>query len=273
VRPWIEFIQSQRLPWQSHDPWGVRPGVEIKVLSHDDETGAASLIVRYPVGFTAAPSAFNIDEEVLILEGGLKVGAQALDHLGFAHWPAGYRIGGISSPNGAIVLTFLSGLPKRLPEPAEYRPDRLVEKLDAYQVSYTGNFHPKFPPGAGRKKLFEDPVTHDTSWLLGTLPLRWSETAEVHPTVEEMYLISGETHGNRGVMRPGAYFWRPAGAPHGPYGTVTGNLYFFRTKGGPLSTDYVPPAESFQWWPKYNPVLPEQLAAYRGESPPGPDCW
>jgi Domain of unknown function (DUF4437) len=272
VRPWIEFVQSQKLPWQSHDPWGVRRGVEIKALSHDDESGAASLLVRYPASFSAPAGSFSVDEEFLVLEGSLLAGPHRYGHLGYAHWPAGYRNSGMSSPDGAVVLTFLSGVPKRV-EARDFRADRLVEKVDAYHVSYTGNFHPQFPPGAGRKKLFEDPITHDTSWLLGTLPLRWSEAAEVHPTVEEMYLITGETHGNRGVMRPGAYFWRPAGAPHGPYGTLTGNLYFFRTKGGPLATDYVAPAQSFQWWPKYNPVIPEHLAAFRGEVPPGPNCW
>jgi hypothetical protein len=103
--------------------------------------------------------------------------------------------------------------------------------------------------------------------------MRWAERAEVHPTVEEMYLISGEVHGNRGVMRPGAYFWRPPSMPHGPYGTRTGNLYLFRTKGGLLSTSYVDPERKFRWWPEFDPVLPPELEAYRGEAPAGPACW
>ena len=70
----------------------------------------------------------------------------------------------------------------------------------------------------------------------GTLPIRWAERSEIHPVVEEMYLLAGEVHGDRGIMRPGAYFWRPPFVPHGPYGTQTGNLYFFRTRGGGLST-------------------------------------
>ena len=32
---------------------------------------------------------------------------------------------------------------------------------------------------------------------------------------------AGEVHGDRGVMRPGAYFWRPPFVRHGPYGTQT----------------------------------------------------
>ncbi|NJO13025.1 MAG: DUF4437 domain-containing protein [Gammaproteobacteria bacterium] len=129
------------------------------------------------------------------------------------------------------------------------------------------------PAGAGRKLLYQDPDTQDTTWLLGTLPLRWAERSEVHPTVEEMYLLAGEVHGNRGVMRPGAYFWRPASKPHGPYGTQTGNLYLFRTKGGKLATTYVAPEKPFHWWPAYDPVLPPELQAYRGEAPSGARRW
>lgn len=273
MRPWIEFIQSQKLPWRPHDLWGTRSGVEIKILSRDEETGASSLLVRYPRGFSSPGGVLSVDEEFLVLDGALAIGERVYGHLSYGHWPAGYRNPGVRSENGAVVLTFFSGLPQPAAGKIEYRKDRLIEYVDAYQVPYTGNFHPKFPPGAGRKKLYADPITHDTSWLLGTLPLRWAEEAEIHPTVEEMYLISGETHGNRGVMRPGAYFWRPAGAPHGPYGTLTGNLYFFRTKGGALSTDYVAPTRSFRWWPTYDPVLPDALLPYRGEVDPGPRCW
>jgi hypothetical protein len=178
----------------------------------------------------------------------------------------------MGSESGAVVLTFFSSRPSWGPAgPVDSA--RLVENLNAFSVPYTGKFHPEFPPGAGRKMLYEDPVTHDQSWLLGTLPMRWAERAEVHPVIEEMYLLSGESHGNRGVMRPGAYFWRPPQIPHGPYGTLTGNLYFFRTKGGGLSTEYVDTPKSFRWWPDYDPVLPEELAAARGEAPNTPRCW
>jgi hypothetical protein len=71
-----------------------------------------------------------------------------------------------------------------------------------------------------------------------------------------MFLLAGEVHGDRGLMRPGAYFWRPPHVPHGPYGSLTGNIYFFRTKGGPLSTTYVEPRRPFRWWPDHDPILP-----------------
>jgi len=271
-RPWIEFVQSQNLPWRPDVLEGVRPGVSIKELSRDDETGATSLLVRYPAGWSQAGGALSVDEEFLVLDGAIMIGARDYREKSYAHLPAGYPRGVMATESGAILLTFLSGRPT--PAPAStFDPARLIEHLDVFAVPYTGNFHPEFPPGAGRKKLYEDPVTRDQTWILGTLPMRWAERAETHPVVEEMYLLSGESHGNRGVMRPGAYFWRPPGIRHGPYGTLTGNLYFFRTKGGPLSTEYVDAAKPFRWWPDYDPVLPESMAVARGEGPKAPACW
>ena len=273
TRPWIEFIQSQNLPWQSGDLGGTRPGVEIKQLSVDEDDGACSLLIRYPPGWRSTGGPLAVDDEFLVLEGTLEIGNREYAQFAYAHLPAGFATGAWQSPRGAVVLEFFSGRPSPGHQDAQLDERRLVLHKDTFQVPYTGNFHPEFPPGAGRKLLYMDTVTRDTTWILGTLPMRWAERAEVHPTVEEMYLISGEVHGNRGVMRPGAYFWRPPSMPHGPYGTRTGNLYLFRTKGGLLSTNYVEPEREFQWWPEFDPVLPPELEAYRGEAPTGPVCW
>lgn len=270
-RPQTEFIQSQSLPW-TPDRFGLGDAVETKVLSEDEATGGASLLVRYPAGWRAPAGARSADEEFLVLDGGLTVGDASFGPFGYAHWPAGYDAGRRMCESGATVLTFLSA---RLDgtAPASFDPARLVERLDALQVTYTGNFHAEFPPGAGRKVLFTDPDTQATSWILGTLPLRWAERAEVHEHVEEMYLLAGESHGDRGVMRPGAYFWRPGHIPHGPYGTLTGNLYFFRTQEGPLITRYVEPQTPFHWDPAYRPALPDSHAQIADATPPGPKPW
>jgi len=266
AREWIEFVQSQRIAWSNDDLGGLRTGATIKLLSRDDETGASSLLVRYPEGFFAPGGALAVDEEFLVLDGTLEAGARTFGPLGYAHWPAGFDAGPMSSPDGVTLLLFFSGEPTRKGAPADYDCDRLIEQLDGFEVPYTGNFHPEFPVGAGRKLLYTDPRTGDTSWILGTMPLRWAARPERHPVVEEMYLLSGEVHGNCGVMRPGAYFWRPPNEEHGPYGSLTGNLYFFRTKGGPLTTDYVDSSTKFTWWPEYHPILPARLEAARGET-------
>jgi hypothetical protein len=273
ARPWIEFVQTQLIPWREDGLAPARRGVDCKRLSTDNETGACSLLVRYPAGWRSPGGALAVDEEFLVLDGELVIGEEVHGDKSFAHLPAGFASGVWSSERGAVLLEFFSGTPARGNGAAGFDPRRLVVNRDVFAVPYTGNFHPEFPPGAGRKVLYEDPLTHDTSWILGTMPIRWAERAEVHPTVEELYLLSGEVHGNRGIMRPGAYFWRPPSVAHGPFGTQTGNLYFFRTKGGNLSTTYVEPEKKFHWNPRYDPVLPPELEACRGEVPPGPRCW
>jgi hypothetical protein len=273
ARPWIEFVQSQRIPWRQGGLGEARAGVEVKRLSTDGETGACSLLVRYPAGWESAGGALAVDDELLVLDGSLRIGGREYGALAYAHFPAGFATGGWSSSTGAVVLEFFSATPARARTADAHDAERLVLHKSSFEVPYTGNFHPDFPPGAGRKLLYVDPRTRDTSWLLGTLPLRWAERAEVHPTVEEMYLLAGEVHGNRGIMRPGAYFWRPPSIPHGPYGSLTGNLYFFRTKGGMLTTTYADASREFSWWPEYTPVLSPELEPYRGEAPPVARCW
>jgi hypothetical protein len=276
-RPRIEFVQSQHLPWRAEPLAAARAGTEARVLSRDAETGACSLLVRYPAGWRRdVAEHLLVDEEFLVIDGSLTVGGFTYGEKGYAHLPThAPRQGMAAGEKGAVVLTFFSATPALAAGVARRAPDpsRLVEGLDAYQVPYTGNFHPEFPAGAGRKMLFEDPASGDQSWILATMGLRWAERAERHPVVEEMYLIAGEVHGNCGIMRPGAYFWRPPDIAHGPYGSKTGNIYFFRTKGGPLATEYEDPAQPFRWNPPHSPVLPPDMAAHGGEAAASPRPW
>ena len=271
-RDWVEFVQSQNLPWRAAALPALGDEVELKRLSEDADSGALSALLRYPAGYHADATALAADEEFLVLDGELTIGGRRFGPFAYAHWPRGFNGGERRSTSGAVVLTFYSAAPEAAAD-AAYDPERLVEHCDAFDVPYTGNFHPEFPPGAGRKVLFTDPDTGETSWILGTLPMRWAERSEVHPYVEEMYLLSGESHGDRGVMRPGAYFWRPGGIPHGPYGTLTGNLYFFRTRGGGLETEYVEPRRPFRWWPDYEPELPASMREHGGEVERLSRCW
>ena len=209
-RPHVEFVQSQRLPWERGRLSRVRGAVATRLLSRDPADGACSLLVEYPAGFTCEGGALCADDEFLVLGGALEIDGQRHGELAYAHLPAGYTTREWAAPQGAVVLEFFSREPARLTAPVAHDPRRLVRHLDGFTVPYTGNFHPEFPPGAGRKLLYSDPLTQDASWLLGTLPMRWAERAETHPVVEEMYLLAGEVHGDRGVMRisGGRRAWR-----------------------------------------------------------------
>lgn len=262
-RPHIEFVQSQHLPFVAGALGGARAAFAAKVLSRDSESGATSSIVQVPPGWQFE-GALNTDEEFLILEGDLTVSGTALGPFGYAHLPVG-SANALSSTQGATALWFLDAVPQTVAARASDPARRVV--LDAATVPYTGNFHPEFPAGAGRKWLFRDPAGGEETWLLGTMALRNAARQEVHPVVEEMFLLAGDVHSDRGIMRPGAYFWRPPGIAHGPFGTRTGNLYLFRTVGGALATTYIDSAHAFRWDPPYNPALPPELESARGEAP------
>lgn len=262
-RPFIEFVQAQALPWERGRYGDPLSGVDARTLSVDPETGAASVLLRYPPGWRCdAPWRIAADEELFVLSGSLRIGAVTHRRYGYAHLPAGYLRESGASDTGAVVLTFFSAEPA--PGAGEPDPARLVESLDALDGPWGGNFHPQFPPGAGRKFLRQDPHDGEQSWILGTMPLRSGRRPERHPVVEEMYLLAGELVGHVGIMRPGAYFWRPPEEWHGPFGSLTGNLMLFRTKGGPLSTEYTEHEVDFTWTPRHQPILPEPLREHGG---------
>ncbi|MER6175200.1 DUF4437 domain-containing protein [Streptosporangium sp. NPDC001681] len=260
-RPFIEFLQTQRLAWSGAG--GVREGAEVRELSRDAATGACSTLVRYPAGWRRErDEALDTDEEFFVLSGSLRIGEVDYGRYSYGHLPSGYHRAGMSSPAGAVVLTFFAAEAHAIPTSSHLPTlvsERVVERIDALDGAWGGGFHPEFPPGAGRKWLRRDPVTGDETWVLGTMPLRQGQKAERHPVVEEMFLLSGELVGHLGIMRPGAYFWRPPEEWHGPFGSLTGNLMLFRTVGGPLSTEYHTERGDFCWEPEHRPILPPHL--------------
>jgi hypothetical protein len=95
------------------------------------------------------------------------------------------------------------------------------------------------PPGLTIKRLRVDEETGERTWLAACVPGWCEDRAEIHPTVEEAFLVRGDTLlGERGEMTPGCYFWRPPLVRHGPMTTRDGCLVFFRTKGGALEVEY-----------------------------------
>ncbi|MEJ6606815.1 MAG: DUF4437 domain-containing protein [Candidatus Planktophila sp.] len=264
-RPFIEFIQSQQLPWVEKDYiCNIRGRVLTRELSTDSDTGACSLLIKYSSNYQQSIEGYlSADEEFFVLDGEISIDGERYGRYNYGHFPKGLVSNSITS-SGAVVLTFFDKKPELISavaDSAELESERIIKRIDALAGEWGGNFNPDFPPGAGRKWMRRDPVTKDETWILGTMPLRYGMRSEKHPVVEEAYLLSGELVGHLGIMTPGAYFWRPPEEPHGPFGSMTGNLYLFRTVGGPLSTIYEPDSRGFNWKPKHDPILPGALAA------------
>ncbi len=280
MRPHIEFIPSQWLPWQPDAIPGGRPGVMARVLSRDDVDGACSLVVRYPAGYALGPEALDADEEFIVLEGALEIDGVAYGRHDYAHLPRGLRRRGLRTTGGAEVLTFFSAAPHALASDdaalPHHDPARLVRRIDTRAMApMTGPRKHMASEGfnhggTAHKLLFDDPLTQDKTWIAGLPPYWCCDTVERHPVCEEEFALAGDIHMPNGVMHEGAYFWRPADAPHGPFGTLGGTIHLCRGKGGPYSTRFEPASRPFRWDPPYAPILPPDYRRHlRGVIPAG----
>ncbi|MBL8630268.1 MAG: DUF4437 domain-containing protein [Rhodospirillaceae bacterium] len=273
ARPHIEFIQSQAVPWIPQDDTCARPGAFAKTLSADPDTGAATLVVKYPAGWHLDTAHYlESDEEFFIFKGALWVGSVEYKTGDYAYLPAGMPRPSMHSDTGAVVLTFHEGASQLVrgetPGPM-YDAGRLIAKMESTAMPWA---HPADPivaataNGAGRKLLREDPETGERTWLLRFGPDDPAKMThgrvEIHPVVEEVFLMEGEISMPYGYLKPGSYFWRPPGIAHGPVGTLKGLYGFFRCKGGPLTTQWSDGELPITWHPKHNPTVPPQYAAY-----------
>ncbi|MDX2223818.1 MAG: DUF4437 domain-containing protein [Rhodospirillaceae bacterium] len=273
-RPHVEFIQSQAIPFTRGLYGGARSGIDCRVLSRDEETGAASTVLRYPPGWRQdQPQALNADEELFVLDGALEINGATYGKHVYAHLPKGYPRRSMSSAMGAAVLTFFSGEPSAALAPSSPNFDarKLVERLDTRRMpGHTGkrthmNTGDWDPSGTVHKSLYADPDTGERTWLIGLMPYWSTDRAEIHPVVEEEFAILGDICFPLGVMRDGGYFWRPPGIKHGPFATWGGTLHLCRCKGGPFATEWVA-TDGPDWEPPYTPIMDERYRRHVAEA-------
>ncbi len=264
ARPHIEFVQAQHLPWE---PFPSRPGVSMKRLSQDEETGALSAILRYPAGWRAPEGTLAMDEEFFVLDGVVNHGGTHYEADCYAFWPRFFPRRAISTRSGATVLTFLSA-PSSPPRP--FDPTQLTERIDVregeWKADLAGMGLEVMANTARIRRLRSDPDTGEVTYITATIPYWQESQPERHPVIQEFFCLAGEIAGPQGIMRAGAYVWRPANVTHGPYGSVTGAVFLFRSHGGPQSTEHDPPVR-FRFDPPHRPVLPDELLAVGAPAP------
>src|SRR6185312_16385121 len=107
MRPHIDFVQAQNLPWQSADIVD-RPSLSLKLLSQDLESGALSVLLRYPAGWSATDEWLDADEEFFVLDGALEINGRVYHDHTYANLPSGTVRNSASSPIGAVILAFFS---------------------------------------------------------------------------------------------------------------------------------------------------------------------
>ena len=261
ARPFIEFIQAQNLTWDA------RHGVEIKHLSQDDETGASSSIVRYPPGWQTPGRTLASDQEFFVLDGEIRHGNVIYTQDCYAFWPRGFQRQAMVTPTGAVVLMFHAA-----PDPnAPYDPDRLTEYVNIREGDWNADLVAMGLDAMATfsriRRLRSDPDTGEITYVTAVLPFFQESQPERHPVIQEIFVLAGEVAGPHGIMRAGAYVWRPANITHGPYGSTTGAVFLFRSHGGPQATEHDPPVP-FRFDPPHNTVVPPCLRVLAEPVPP-----
>ena len=177
-------------------------------------------------GRSLAMLGLNIDEELYVLSGALTINGVRYGEACYAHLPAGFARQSASASGGAVVLTYLSGVPESAtgaPPPGLYKEARLVTRIEVPRMNDLGTADfarlgsSEFDPtGLGTRILREDPETGEVTWIMGCDDGGWTEktedggsSMERHPVVEEIFVVAGAMTGNVGTLYPGAYFWRP----------------------------------------------------------------
>jgi len=273
TRPHIDFLQSQALPWKP-SPWPFLPGCQLKTLSRDADTGALSLLVRYPSGWAApAPGPLGTTEELFVLEGMLELDGRRYGQDCYGWFPPGWRHAVRATADGAVALVFLGAEPVSR-EAAATTARRAVEGvlIDAFALAWVAA-----GPGAGfgaaahRSKSLHVAPDGGPATTLITLPAHlhppdWRAPQEIHGCAEEVFLLSGDLVSPAGAMTAGAYCSRPAAVTQGPYASRGGGLALVRTHGTPQSTEHSAHELELERAPQYQPVLPPALRTRGGGS-------
>jgi hypothetical protein len=268
TRPHTCFVQAQEMPWMSGAPGNPDIAVHSKVLSQDDITGAFTAILKVDRGFSRpGPVHFRCDVEIFVLQGELEVNGERYTKDTYAYWPSG--------EHGCVLLALFDGFHQPIlgaPPAGHYREDKLIRKLDAYEMEWQtgekGSVTGKpLSPTIFTKKLRVDPETQEQTFLYAALPHhappRIMKGKFGHPMIEEVFVLSGEyTFGDVGKMGPGGYAWWRENEMHGPAGSEIGYNLFIRIYGGPLKNKFLEEPSPFSFTPPHNPVLPEHLKAY-----------
>lgn len=103
---WVDI--GAALP--SADDLVVSPGAKMAILTEDPATGAVTMLLRVPAGWsTSGPESHSVLQEELLIEGDLTIGDARLRPGSYACFPPGLVHGPAHTDGGALVLVMLSG--------------------------------------------------------------------------------------------------------------------------------------------------------------------
>lgn len=256
ARPHIEFVQTQNVDWSI-----AGNGLAEKVLNADPQSTDATLILRYPAGYSApARNDAMPAEEYFVLEGSIAIGSRICGLHAYGFLPGGADTPARATKDGATVLIFrhAEGDTNSLADIAER-----VE-IDTPNMPWdVSTYDPKLNHlRLARKVLRLGPNDSCRTFLLAGMPHGTPEDselpAETHDHCEEMFMISGSMWAPEGLMQPGAYFFRPPNIVHGPHVSEYG---FFQIMRSPMAnrivTHWSDETRPIPIGSAYAPILPE----------------
>lgn len=192
--------------------------------------------------------------EILTLRGRMSVDGSPLAEGAYLDIPAGATSATLRCDGDAEALVMIEDVAT----PDEQGGAITAVDTHALSLELPG---PGVPAGLAVKRLRVDARHGDWTWIGAGAPEYLEHRAEIHPTVEEGFVLRGDVLlGSRGEMRAGDYFWRPPNVRHGPIYCRSGRLIFFRTKGGGLRTTY----EEVPEWPQIVAEYRSREAFYQG---------
>lgn len=261
ARPHIEFVQAQNVAWHY-----LPDGLAEKLLNADPDTGAATSLVRYFPGYSAAANTDDEAEEFLVLDGEVIIDGAVRRRHAYGFLPRGSGLGARQSRWGAVLLVFRHGRDD---------PDSVAGTAEAIAIDTpampwdVSTYDPALSHlRLARKVLRLGPNDSGRTFLLTGMPHGVPDVpdlpAETHDHAEEMFMLQGEMWAPEGPMRAGAYFYRPPGIVHGPHVSETGFLQIMRSPGANRIVTH---------WTEYRRPLPIG-AAYAPVMPEGtPEAW
>lgn len=112
ARPPLEFFDTGKIPWEPHVVGGKRMDpLQQKILSCDEETGAVTLMVKYPKGFRHPSLTYHtVVEEIYILKGRIRMEGKEYSEGYYAYRPPGMIHGEMEVlDHDTVLLMMLSG--------------------------------------------------------------------------------------------------------------------------------------------------------------------
>ena len=237
ARKHIEPFVDTTVPFKKMTLPGFGKGMQYKMLSIDDDTGACTMTIKFDPGYKLPPGMSYTEYEMIITAGSLKYGKQVCKAGYYLRVPPGVAMPEMSAPRGATAYLMYNFAEPSFVESDEDHKLAMRDQLtivDSYEdiqwMPTTQTIYPAVAPGCLLKILKYDPLTEALSFLYCMTPKFWQDNISYHDCAEEAYHIWGTSWMMQfGDLPTGGYFWRPPWINHGAFRSELGILAFGRT--------------------------------------------